>query len=94
MFGKRQAATIAIKDYRGTQSVMIASGPPRLQVAQKESRKRLVGDKALEKYALQFWGATARVAILATIAYATCDIPFLISCITTSIGNIFFGGDT
>ena len=50
---------------------MIASGPPRLQVAQKESRKRLVGDKALEKYALQFWGATARVAILATIAHAT-----------------------
>ena len=33
---------------------MIASGTPCLRVAQKESRKHLVGDKALEKYALRF----------------------------------------
>ena len=92
VFGKRLAATIAINHFRGAQNVMAASGKSRLQVAQKESRKRLVGDKALEKYALQFWGVTARVTILAAIADATCDIPFLISCVTTSIGNYFFGG--
>ena len=71
-----QATFIGCRDcehYRGAQSISIASGTSCLQVAQKENRKRLVGDKALEKYALQFWGATARVVILATIAHATLN---------------------
>ena len=70
---------------------MIASGTPRLRVAQKESRKHLVGDKALEKYALQFWGATARAAILATVAYATRNT-YLTSHVTNSKGNCLFRG--
>ena len=89
-----QATCIGCRDckhYRGAQSITIASGTSCLQVAQKESRKRLVGDKALEKYALQFWGATARAAILATVAYATRNI-HLTSHVTNSKGNCLFCG--
>ena len=83
-----QATCIGCRD---AQSITIASGTSCLQVAQKESRKRLVGDKALEKYALQFWGATARAAILATVAYATRNI-HLTSHVTNSKGNCLVCG--
>ena len=84
-----QATCIGCRDckhYRGAQSITIASGTSCLQVAQKESRKRLVGDKALEKYALQIWGATARAAILATVAHAPRNT-YITSRVTNSIRN-------